>query len=84
MAQSNWNITHDDCCLKADLTAALGTNKLRSIFREDVVFESRIFGTPSGFDEMGDGDFFRASRLPQVQTLETSAFDRFSRIFLIN
>lgn len=26
--------TYEDCCLKADLTVALGTNKLRSILYE--------------------------------------------------
>jgi hypothetical protein len=36
MAQSNWDKTYDEGCLKADLTAARGTNKLRSIFKEEV------------------------------------------------
>jgi hypothetical protein len=36
MAQSNWGKTYDEGCLKADLTAARGTNKLRSIVEEEV------------------------------------------------
>jgi hypothetical protein len=42
-ALSNWDETYDECCLKADLAAARGRDKLRSMIEDGVVlFEQSL------------------------------------------
>jgi hypothetical protein len=40
---SNWDDTYEECCLKADLAAARGSDKLRSMIEDGVVlFEQSL------------------------------------------
>jgi hypothetical protein len=41
-ALSNWGDTYEGCCLKADLAAARGSDKLRSMIEDGVVFEQSL------------------------------------------
>ena len=40
---SNWKKAYEDCCLKADLAAVRGPDKLRSIVIGDVVLLQKTF-----------------------------------------
>ena len=50
LEQGNWRVTYADCCLKADLTAARGTMRLRSIVYVGVC----CFASKENADELAE------------------------------